>query len=80
MNFDDMWKEEGGEGEGGEEELPPNEYLLRDGLAKYKILADLLGKYFHAKHGEPMKKIFPPCSFPSPEESGSEHEEFKFHL
>ena len=63
------------EGEGEEEEKIPDEYLLRDGLAKYKILTDLLAKYFHAKHGEPLKKIFPP----SPEEL-DESAEFKFHL
>jgi hypothetical protein len=80
MNFDEMWAEGGEGGEEGEEDQqpPPNEYLLRDGLAKYKILADILAKYFHAKHGEPLKKIFPPTA--EAEEEDFEKAEFKFHL
>jgi hypothetical protein len=80
MDFDSMWKEEmkdyGKNEEAAEEQEVPSEYLLRDGLAKYKILADLLGKYFHAKHGEPLKKITPPHE----EELEENLAEFKFHL
>jgi hypothetical protein len=76
--FEKLWKENNKQEAvpEEEEEAIPNEYLLRDGLAKYKILTDLLGKYFHAKHGEPLKKIFPP----SAEELEENLEEFKFHL
>lgn len=80
MNFDEMWAEGGGgEEEEQQQQQPPNEYLLRDGLAKYKILADILAKYFHAKHGEPLKKIFPPAE-QEIEEEDFEKVEFKFHL
>lgn len=80
MDFDSRWKEEmkdyGKNEEAAEEQEVPSEYLLRDGLAKYKLLADLLGKYFHAKHGEPLKKITPPHE----EELAENLAEFKFHL
>ena len=77
--FEKLWKEEmkysSQDGDAPpEEEKIPDEYLLRDGLAKYKILADLLAKYFHAKHGEPLKKIFPPSV------DELDQGEFKFHL
>ena len=43
------------------------EYLIRDGMARTKILADLLINYFHAKYGEPLQEP-------------SEEFEIKFHL
>lgn len=46
------------------------EYQLRDGTAKYKILANLLGHYYYAKHGEPMADIF----------TETQNSEINFHL
>ena len=32
------------------------EYLIRDGIARVKILADMLINYYHAKYGEPIQE------------------------
>ena len=58
--FDAMWKEdeEVGEDEKNDEETP--EYMIRNGIARYELLASILLHYFHAKHGEPMGEIVAP--------------------
>ena len=40
------------------EETP--EYVIRNGIAKYENLANILLFYFHAKHGESMADIVQP--------------------
>ncbi len=60
-DFESMWKDLGAPAPSeveNNEETP--EYQIRDGIAKYKILTDLLSKYYHAKHGEPMPEGFDP--------------------
>lgn len=75
MDFESMWKEEDEEEkEKQEEEIPPD-YLIKDGFAKYKLLTDITAFYFHAKHGEPLKKVFPPTG-----EELNQNIEFEFHL
>ena len=34
------------------------EYMIKDGIARYKLLTSFLAVYFHAKHGEPMTELF----------------------
>ena len=53
--FENMWRDE----EEVIEETPP-EYLKKEGLAKYNILCDILGFYYHSKHGEPISDLFAP--------------------
>lgn len=53
--WDDLTPSGGKEIEKTHEDTP--EYQKRDGLARFKILADLLNTYFHAKHGTPL---YPP--------------------
>ena len=53
--FEALWEEEQEEEKptkNYEEETP--EYQIRDGIAKYKILANIVMFYFHAKYGEKM--------------------------
>lgn len=40
------------------EETP--EYMIRNGIARYELLASILLHYYHAKHGEPMGEIIAP--------------------
>lgn len=40
------------------EETP--EYMIRNGIARYELLASILLHYYHAKHGEPMGEIVAP--------------------
>jgi hypothetical protein len=53
MDFETLW---------GEEEVieTPPEYLLKEAISKYNILCDLLGFYYHSKHGEPVTDLFAP--------------------
>jgi len=68
-DFEQMWKTANSERE--EEEAIANqdtpEYQIRDGMARLKILADMLINYYHAKYGEPLQEI-------------AENPEIKFHL
>lgn len=58
-DFENLWKEEEiKEDEEVEEETP--EYQIKQAVSKYNILCDLLGFYYHAKHGESMADIFAP--------------------
>jgi hypothetical protein len=55
--FEQMWKTSSATGiavEIEEKEETP-EYLIRDGIARLKILADMLITFYHAKYGEPLQ-------------------------
>lgn len=54
--FENMWDEDE-----PVEETPP-EYLLKEGIAKYNILCNILSFYYHAKHGEPLTEVFAPTN------------------
>lgn len=58
--FEQMWKTAGNEqvSEQVDEDTP--EYLIRDGMARIKILSDMLIVYYHAKYGEPLQE--PPAT------------------
>jgi hypothetical protein len=51
--FEALWEEEVEEIEKNYQEETP-EYQIRDGIAKYKILANLIMFYYFAKYGEKM--------------------------
>jgi hypothetical protein len=54
-DFESLWQEEVEDQaitKNYNEETP--EYQIRDGIAKYKILANMIMFYFHAKYGEKM--------------------------
>ena len=53
-DFEQMWQISEREAAPVEEDTP--EYQIRDGIAKYKLLADLLKTYYHAKHGMPLEE------------------------
>lgn len=68
--FEQMWRnanKTNGEEEEEEEEEDTPEYLIRNGIARMKILADMLVCYYHAKYGEPLQTT-------------EESPEIKFHL
>lgn len=68
--FEQMWNrahEQEAESQSHIEAETP-EYQVRDGIARLKILADMLMNYFHAKYGEPLQ---------APHQ---ESKEFQFHL
>ncbi len=44
------------------------EYQIRDGIARLKILADILMNYYHARYGEALH------------DPQDDSKEFKFHL
>jgi len=60
-DFNSMWNED------NVCELTPQElneerpeYVIRNSVARYENLANILLFYFHAKHGEPMREIVMP--------------------
>jgi hypothetical protein len=59
--FEQMWKTSSANGEAAAEEQEiieeTPEYLIRDGIARMKILADMLINYYHAKYGEPLQVV-----------------------
>jgi hypothetical protein len=52
-DFESMWKEEEGVDSSINNESS-HEYQIVDGVAYYKIMADVFSHYYHAKHGESM--------------------------
>jgi hypothetical protein len=60
--FENFWQEEEEQKNEELEEINSEtpEYQIKEGVAKYNILCDLLGFYYHAKHGEPMADLFNP--------------------
>lgn len=58
-DFAAMWENDNPPDNDDEKQLneETSEYKIRDGIARYEILATLLTFYYHAKHGEPLSDI-----------------------
>ena len=40
------------------EEYTPPDYLIKNSIALYSQLAQIMAVYYHAKHGEPLSDVF----------------------
>ena len=58
--FERMFAQEMAVEEPADEELDETtpEHMIREGHARYKLLANYLLVYFHAQHGESMAELF----------------------
>lgn len=60
--FNALWAAESADASAPQEPLNEEtpEYMIRNAIARYELLASILLHYYHAKHGEPMGEIVAP--------------------